>query len=446
MVDDVIVVGLEVGPWTLTFPYRYQQWAGQVRVTYPMPIDLIGPAAAGIGLGVATYLGQLCLAPRIRLTFPVTEAMAEAMTPIAEMLYDIRCWKDRRPVVGTPRYEWAAGDVSGPVEVELSPRRSALLWSGGKDSTLSAILLQANGYQVEAVHITANQSVEQLEQDAVTALARDLNLRPALVRYEHPEFVAFSTAYAARGEWNDFPRSNLVPFGRDLLTALLCVPVAAALGAGRISLGHDHECRNSYLEYGGRSVPRNDIESTRGALALEAYIRRFVLAGVSFLPPVSGLTELRILHEMLVRHPDLMARAAFCFWGRNCGRCAKCLRYYLAQRLFGVEVLRFATNPLADGACPELDDILAADADIVLFQHQVLFCLGSLAERNDIRPPETRLAQFQRTRLDQIRSRLPEWAEELFAVGHDPQLPEDFVYDLAPVTYGDLIRPARGQG
>jgi hypothetical protein len=202
-----------------------------------------------------------------------------------------------------------------------------------------------------------------------------------------------------------------------------------------VSMGHDNECRNSYFEYDGRSVPRNDVESTRGAQALEAYVSRFVLPGVRLLPPVAGLPELRILHEMLVGQPDLMARTSFCFWsGSNCGRCAKCLRYYLAQRTFGVDLLTFETNPLELGACPELDVLLRPDEIGTLFQTQVLYCLGRLVQRGDVRAEETAVPVFAERLFAVVEPRLDEWERELLGIAADPQLPADFVYDLTPVA------------
>jgi len=432
----LLEVAADADDRNFTVTYDYEGWHGTIRACYPEPIGDLRAMVAAMGLSVATYLGQLCLAPRIRLAFPVSSAMVDAMAPLAAMLYDVRRWKDGLPLTAPPEVEF--DEVPDPVvrARPLDQRRTLLLWSGGKDSTLSALLLRANGYRVDALHLGVNQGVEALEAGAVLDLAGALDLDPIRVSYEHDDFLAFSTAHTTAGAWNDYPLANVVPFGRDLLTTTLALPVAAARGASFISLGHDHECRNSYFDYDGRSVPRNDVESTRGALALAAYARDFAVAGLGLLPPVAGLPELRILHEMLVAHPDLMSRTAFCFWGRNCGRCAKCLRYYLAARLFEVDVLTFAVNPLSVGACPELDDILRPDALGVLFQRQVLYCLGRLAERGDIRREEERLAQFARLRLPEVQPLLDSWATELLSVGTDPQLPTDFRYDLAPVTRG----------
>jgi hypothetical protein len=129
-----------------------------------------------------------------------------------------------------------------------------------------------------------------------------------------------------------------------------------------------------------------------------------------------------------------MARTSFCFWGTNCGRCAKCLRYYLAQRIYDVDVLTFGTNPLAVGACPELDELFRPDAIGLLFQRQVLYCLGRLVQRGDVRPQETRISEFRDRLFPAVAPHLDTWERELLCVGSDPQLPAGFRYDLRPVA------------
>lgn len=401
--------------------------SGEVVVRYPFDVeDLATPTLSTIGLGVAVYLGQLCLAEVIEVGFPVTAAMAQDVAPLAAMLYDIRRWKDGLPLVASP-YVLSNSDQTGADVPPSAPtgRRALLLWSGGKDSSLSALLLRANGYDVVAAHATANSGVEKDEVAAIERLASRMELDPVRVAYRHDEFLSFSSRYAVN--WNQPPLCNTVPFGRDLLLALLAVPVALKTTSSLLSMGHDHECRNAYVTVEGRSVPRNDVESTAGALALERFLAHAAPA-LRLLPPVSGLSELRILKEMLVNHSELMRDAAFCFWGGNCGRCAKCLRYYLAQRLFGVDVLEFKVNPLGAEGAPELDDVLRLDADGVLFQTQILLCLGRLVERGDVRAQELRLSEFRRDVYERVAEHLDEWEQTLMAVGDDPQLPSDWSY------------------
>ncbi len=402
---------------------------GGVRIRYGFEVD--AAFLPGIGMVVAVYLGQLALAARLELDVPVDEHMARDVLPLAAMLYDIRRWKDDQPFGAPPTIEGATGPTATATpQTRQRTGSSLLLWSGGKDSSLSALLLADNGYRTQALHITANAGVEAEEAGALARLSDRLGLPTTTVQYTHREFLEFSSKYALN--WNKPPLCNTVPFGRDLLLSALAAPVLHHLGISHLSLGHDHECRNAYVEASGRRVPRNDVESVEGALAMEHYLSRHVLQGLRLLPPVSGLSELRILQEMLVRHGEVMRDAAFCFWGGNCGRCAKCLRYYLAQRLFEVDVIEFRTNPVGDDGAPEMDDLLDIGRQGVLFQQQVLVCAARIVERGDIRAEETRLGQFAATVYPRIADRIDAWELELLEVGTDPQLPEDWRYPPAP--------------
>jgi len=197
---------------------------------------------------------------------------------------------------------------------------------------------------------------------------------------------------------------------------LLAAPVVRRHGAERLLLGHDGECRAATVEYEGKTFPRNDVESKTGADALARYVERFATPGATIDAPLSTMSELTILHTMLVEHPHLMRLSAFCFWGANCGCCAKCLRYYLAQRLFGVDVLSFAANPLANGVNRELDDLVDLSGRTgLLFQSGVLYCMGRLVERGDLRPEEERLREFAQFVYPAIEDKLHGWGRELLS-------------------------------
>ena len=315
--------------------------AGSVTLHYPIESPVLIDTAPAVGLAVAVYLGQLCLAPYIELDYPTPVGAICAIAPLARMLYDVRRWKDGLPI-GDPPIVVTPGEVNTTAYPGArNPRRTMLLWSGGKDSTLAAHLLRQNGFDVSAVHATANVGVQRVEQEAVADLASTLRLCVHTIEVSHPEFLRLSSRCAK--SWNQFPYCNTVPFGRDLLLAAAAAPLAAALDISYLSFGHDNDCRRAVVDHPVRSFPRNDVESLEGALVLAAYLNDYVVQGLSLLPPLAGLPELRILHDMLVRHPALMAKTSFCFWGGPCGRCAKCLRYDLAQRVFIPErpVLRF---------------------------------------------------------------------------------------------------------
>ena len=409
------------------FPYLVDggRQSGSIRVAYPF--SLASPERAvlpAVALGVATYIGQLCLAERIELEPGLPVGAAADLTAVATMLYDVRRWMDELPLGPSPQYafEKRKRELSMP---QLDERKAILLFSGGKDSSLAALVLQRNGLEAIALHMTANFGVEEAEQRAAEEISAALGLPFEVVAVEHSEFLALSSRYAIN--WNDFPYSNRVPFGRDLLLAALSVIPAIRHRAGTISFGHDNECRNAVVQYEGREIPRNDIESRWGALSLESFIRKHVHPGIRMLPPVGGLSEFRILEEMLVRHGDLMARTASCFWGGNCGRCAKCLRYYLAQRVLDTRALEFAVNPLGREGCPELSDLIdPQEARSTLFSGQVVYMLGTLLQRGDVRPDEEQLSALGPNWLQQVAPRLPSLQRELRQVHVDPQVPQGF--------------------
>lgn len=393
-------------PETLTLGVPHAPRAG---------VDLICAAAA-------IYLGSIALAREVHVARPLPPGMLAALTPVAEALYDVRRWRDGRDLSGAPALT-APDGTSQPEDRPLDPLASTLLWSGGKDSTLGLLTLQANGYDVHPLHATVNGTTRSLEQEAVADLATMLKVpRVDALAVEHPDFDDLARTYS--DAWDNFPLNNTVPFGRDLLLAAAAVPWALHRGAGAISLGHDNECRNAFVVHHGKRIPRNDMESAEVASAFERVLREHVHGDLSLLPCVANLSELRILHDMLVHHPELMRRTSFCFWGRNCGRCAKCLRYYLADRVYGEGILSFAANPLADGACPELQEILEEPA--MLFAQQVTFLLGRLAQRGDIRPGEDALVRFRETHLARVGPALDAWEAELLEERADPQLPAGF--------------------
>ena len=390
-----------------------------IRARVPAPpdaaLDLIG-AAAGI------YLGALTLAREVAVDRPIPAALLDDLRPIAEALYDIRRWRDDLSLTGSPTLTRRVRETV-PDARPLDARRSVLLWSGGKDSTLALMTLRANGYGVHPLHASVNAGAEAPERAAIAELSPLLDVEHTDdCALEHPDFLNVSAAYA--DAWDAFPLSNRVPFGRDLLLAVLAVPWALHHGAGCISLGHDHECRNAMVRYLGKRIPRNDLESAEMALVLERAIQRHVNPELRLLPPVANLAELRILRDMLVEYPEMMRRTSFCFWGSNCGRCAKCLRYFLAARVYQPGLLSFEANPLAEGACPELAALL--DGPDTLFQKETLFLLGRVAQRDQTGPDEPELDRFREDLLAEVAPHLDAWEAELLSERQDPQIPAGF--------------------
>lgn len=418
---DTLTVAAVTSPAGITINYTID---GRPPASVEVPLASVPPQALDLVVAAsAIYLGSLCLARDVPIHRPMPAGMLEELGEIAEMLYDIRRWRDALPLDGSPTLRPISTHKGSVGDQALDPHRSVVLWSGGKDSTLALITLRANGYSTHPVHATVNAGAEAPERRAVSELAPLLGVSDIEeLAVSHPDFLEVSSAYATA--WDAFPLSNRVPFGRDLWLAALAVPIALRVGAAHVSLGHDYECRNAEVLYERRRIPRNDMESTRAALIFEDVVRRHVHPALGLLPPVANVPELRILRDMFCDHPELMARTSFCFWGRNCGVCGKCLRYFLADRLYSPGLLSFEANPLADGACPELQEILTEPS--ALFQREVMVLLGRLAQRRDIRDGEPELERFRAHRLPEIEGHLDAWEAELLAEYDDPQIPSGF--------------------
>jgi hypothetical protein len=291
---------------------------------------------------------------------------------------------------------------------------------------MCALLLQQNGFQVDPIHLTINERCEENEFGAVSRLAAALDLDSQVVRYDFPDRSQISSTYA--GLWDIFPDYNVVPFGRDLALAMAALPIALQLNCSSICMGHEHGTRAAYMEYQGKRIARDEVESTQGGLLLEQYLQTTISPNMRFFPPVGGLSEFRILHTFFTRHPHLMRHMAFCFWGTNCGRCSKCMRHYLMQRMLAMEgLLKFQANPLQGDNCPDLQlTVNNPAAEDRTYGDLVLYCLARLVERNDIRPGEEVLRRFAGGTYPLIKDRLAAIYDRMMYVHPDPQLPPGF--------------------
>lgn len=427
----VLQIGLVTSGAQATLPYQIDdEFCGSVTVTYPFALDaadmgLMPP----IGVGVAAFLAQLCLAETVVLDFPCTQDMVHAMMPIIEMLYDIRCWRDQQELMPLPALHRARGSCKPAPFEERDSKQAALLWSGGKDSTLAAILLRQNGYTVHPVHVPINARADVNEKSAVAGLARILHLIPSTIGFDMPEFSNIAKRYAIL--WDIFPGYNIVPFGRDLVLALLATPLARRVKATHLCFGHEHGSRTNYFEYRGKQISRDDVESITGGQLLEVYLQRFLSRTLRFLPPVAGLTEFRILHDMFTKYPEVMSHVSYCFWGPACGRCSKCLRYYLVGRLCGQEdLLSMEVNPLYQENCLDLRLCIERwGAEGRSYSDMVMYCLARLVERGDIRDGEVLVRRFADEIYPLIKDRVNLMAEELMEVYRDPQVPAEFQID-----------------
>ena len=95
---DILRVGMESTGTNVSFPIILTtSSSGRYGSLIPFSLDRGERSSLlpSIGVGMATFMAQLCLTRRLVLDFPCSSQMINSMLPIAEMLYDIRCWRDQ---------------------------------------------------------------------------------------------------------------------------------------------------------------------------------------------------------------------------------------------------------------------------------------------------------------------------------------------------------------
>lgn len=129
---------------------------------------------------------------------------------------------------------------------------------------------------------------------------------------------------------------------------MIAAIMARRLDCGAIVFGHEKESRRKVVTSEGRTIYRHDVESGYGTDLVRSFIRQTVAPNLEIFSPVAGLSLYLIRATMLRRYPELCKHVQFCFWGRRCEKCLKCLSTYTMQRHLGVAPIPFELNPFAD--------------------------------------------------------------------------------------------------
>lgn len=187
-----------------------------------------------------------------------------------------------------------------------------LLWSGGADSTLSALLLAERGFAVHALSV-AYDGRPAGEVAAARAIAPELGFA---------SFHEMPLAGLAKGPppWIAAPRASdegLVPF-RNLVFWSLAANRAAAVGADAVAAGHTSYDAGDYDDAGPAFFA-----------ALAATLRFSGLGprgrAIEIVLPLASLAPEAMATELL-RHREFLRRTWSCWRGgdRPCGDCHAC--------------------------------------------------------------------------------------------------------------------------
>ncbi len=337
---------------------RSELRVGQIEIAYAMddayegsiliglpdwPGDDSSELAALFDVWAGAFLAQLCLARTLNLPNGFDPDAWTTLSPVVQHLYDVRAYRDSLSLMEVPT---VVGPVvkTSPLNQNLDPMHSILLWSGGVDSTLAEVLLRANYYRTTAVHVQLNEGAIAGETRAVTKLAQHFRRDVEVVTFDFPQFLDIACRYS--DVINHFPIDNAIPHGRELVLIPIGIAVGSRGTAGRITLGHEYNAWKRHIAYQGRDIPKCDTQSEASNIVLDDYLARFYSSGLHLFSPVAALSD--YLKFKLLAQLDLGALecTSACFWGRNCGVCAKCTLHYLLQRALSLDVFQFRQDPL----------------------------------------------------------------------------------------------------
>lgn len=322
--------------------------------------DLIATAALLVAAG-------LFVPSSIVVEWDSAAAVAPGFTELLGILYDVRAYCTKTaPLMPSVSIRPKGIASVAPVtcsadDHDLSAHSHILLFSGGIDSTYSLLRLLDEGKTPVALFLGANLDTVELEWEASCRIAEALGvrlLRWNLVTEGLPQRDADPTCWPHFGQ---FPYYNSIPHGRDILSAAVASVAASHSGIQHIAFGQEKESREKVTSYRGRRVLRHDVESVEGSALLETWLRRCTGSDLQLISPIETLTIEQIRLDMYDRHEDLLAMTQSCFWERLCGRCVKCISLYVLQRLTGMNVFHFDSNPFSDRWNRDLADAVSSD-------------------------------------------------------------------------------------
>ena len=213
------------------------------------------------------------------------------------------------------------------------------LISGGKDSLTSDFLLQENGATIHRSFIAGlNVSVDEKEKIACGQLYRDFD---TIVLCGFDRLVEYLIRIS--DNYGQPPHKNNIPKGRDILTIALAYPLAVQHGCNFISHSCEKDLWDNNVIVDGKIIPLHDSQSK---LVVESMSKQLELStGIGLFSPICGMHEIYILAWLLKKHPSKVGWMQSCFYDSWCGKCSKCLRYYLVEKFAGTNLIKFQVDP-----------------------------------------------------------------------------------------------------
>jgi len=288
---------------------------------------------------------------------------------ISDLLYNIRNYQE-----GTDYYPKSYIFFDSKVEISCKSPNCAVVMnmiSGGKDSLVSDFLLQENGAKICRCFISGlNVASDEKEKLACQQLYRE---------YDTIELQGFDRLVNKLVQISDCygcpPKQNFIPKGRDILSVALVYPLAVQRGCSYISHGCEKDLWENNIEIDGKYIPTHDSQSK---LVIEPMGQQLELAtGIGLFSPLCGMHEIYILTWLMKNHPSKVKLMQSCFYDSWCGKCSKCLRYFLIEKSIGASLLDFQSDPsqMVDAVAAQLKDVNAEKE--VRYYKELSYLLGN---------------------------------------------------------------------
>lgn len=401
-----------------------------INISLPFDISLSRTQISLIGLITSIVLGKLCLAEEIIIKFPISSEMVNSGLPLLELLYDARCYRDQVDLRPLPRIKLNNElPYLAPISQKknLDQLHAQLLWSGGKDSTLSYLLLQANGYKVSGYHATINAATEFEELKSIKHLGEMFAQKLELINISSQPFARLGTFYSPT--FGKYPRFNSIPQGRDFILFTIMSFISGSKDSNIICSGSEYELYSKVIIYQGKPIYRHDAQSKMGYELITEFLSRWHTRGFKIFSPVAPLTEFRSFKILSAISPKSFNYLSSCFWDSWCGQCLKCFRYSLIQETLGKDLIKFKEDPFKTNGFFDFY-LNEKDNPNLTYREEIYYCLNALSERKDIVKKYSVLERYEKELYPQFNKNSAQYIDYILNTHVVESLPEMFKPDL----------------
>ena len=401
-----------------------QRASNLVSINVPRGIVVCDRDSQALALSAGVVAAGLSEYLNVDVAAHVSESCLALAGELASLLRRTRCAVDDRPYV-----EFVLTQNVLMKKLLVPPKlaatkRALLLFSGGKDSLYSYIALRNNGYEVVPLFTTSNVCCKEEERHATRVLLGELGASEGFeVEMDLSGLISIGRD---GGSLDAFPLKNAIPYGRDCILVMLAACIASQIGCSYVCVGNEREVLEGTIPLGAKTIPRHDTQSAEGSKVMAGLIEN--LYNLKLFSPVASLSEYGILHRLFVHHHDLCRNLQFCFWGRWCGQCVKCVRYGLIALSLGYSGWKFEHDILSESN-PALNYLLSEYyLKYGSFRAGIKYCIAALRHRGMLTNHlwiEKTLSEYKLDRTSESELSLQE--QQLLQSGTNELAPHNFI-------------------